>query len=115
MPFPANIPIDVGSSGGIDLGVTSVRMEDNSIHNQTHYDATSQWLDLNVSHSEITLAEYDTVEAYLRANADLEFDLLDPARGRTYTGRMIAGTLREELSSGERWTISWQFAGKRSL
>ena len=115
MAFPPNIPIDVGSSGAVDLGVTAVEMEDGSPHNQTHYPSTLDFLTMNVSNQDLLLNDYDTVVNYLRANADLEFDLFDPAKNRTWTGRLMSGTLREEMSSGERITLTWQFRGKRVI
>ena len=113
MPFPTNIPIDVGSSGAVDLGVTAMEMEDGSPHNQTHYPSTLDFLTMDVSHQDLLLADYDIVVDYLRANADLEFQLFDPAKNRTWTGRLMSGTLQEEMSSGERITLSWRFRGKR--
>ena len=113
--FPTNIPIDVSSRGGTSLGVSAVRMEDNRPHTQTHVSSALDWLDLEVTHQHLTLADYDTVVTYLRNNAGLEFDLQDPAKGRTYTGTMVSDGVREELTGGGLWTLTWSFAGNRTI
>lgn len=115
MPFPTTIPWDIGTSGNVDLGVATVRMEDGKPHNQTFYPSTEEHKPYRVVHDALTLAEVDTVIDYLRANADLEFDLIDPAMNRTYTGRFAGGDINVTPISAARWDVDWQFFGRRTV
>lgn len=112
--FPGTIPWDMNTDIQQDLGVTSVVMDDGEPHNQTHYDnTTTEWATYRVNNDMLTLAEVDLAVGFLRANSDLEFDALDPGFQRSYTGRLVNGSVTTKPAGGGRWNVAWDWRAKR--
>ncbi len=115
--FPLTIPIDVQSSGDIDMGITAVEMEDGRPHVQSHHSSLDEQATYRVKHAHMNQADEDTVVSFLRTNIGFDFDLTDHSKQpvRKYTGKQISRGVTRRLSSGELVDLGWEFRGRRTL
>ena len=107
--FPTTILWDKATSARRSHGLAVARMEDGKAHMQTFY--TTPVESFRVVHAMLDQSERDTVVSFLDANTGVDFDLVHPLSGTTYTGKLV-GELSESFDGDVHYRLSWPFEGR---